>query len=93
MSVCKMKRTDVDKHFIWPYLVATLILVIIGSVLTIFMYYHYKKRSARMSLTLAKNSDKVMKTPMYKAVAVYSKNQDDVTFEDISSTQQHEKTI
>ena len=32
MKVYKMKRTDKDKHSIWPYLVAILTLVIIGSV-------------------------------------------------------------
>ena len=68
MTVFKMKSTDEDKHSILPYLVTTLV----GSVWTTFMYYHCKKRSATMSLRLARNSCKIMKTLVYKAVAVYS---------------------
>ena len=44
-----------------------------------------------MSFRLAKNSGETMKTPVYKAVAVYSQDRDDVTLEDVSSTQQHEE--
>ena len=72
MTVYKIKRRDEDKHSIWLYLVATLMLVIIGSVLTILIYYYCKKVSARMSLRLVKISGKTIKTPVYKAVAVYS---------------------
>ena len=58
MTVYKMKRTDEDRHSVWPYLAATLTLVITQFVLTIFMYYYCKKISARMSIRLAKNSAK-----------------------------------
>ena len=44
-----------------------------------------------MSLRLAKNSGKTMKTPMYKAVAVYSLDGDDVFLKEVSFTQQHEE--
>ena len=54
MTVYEMKRADKYKHSIWPYSVATLSSIIIGSVLTIFMYFHCKKRSARISLVLTK---------------------------------------
>ena len=32
-----------------------------------------------------------MKTPVHKAVAVYSHGREDVTLEDVSSTQHHEE--
>ena len=54
MIVYMMKRTGKEKHSILLYLVATLTLVIFRYVLPIFMYYHCKKRSARMSLMLTK---------------------------------------
>ena len=44
-----------------------------------------------MSLRLANNSGKTVKTPVYKVVAVYSWDRDDVTLEDVSSTQQYEE--
>ena len=90
MTVHKMKRTGKDKHSNWPYLVANFSLVITGTVLTIFMYYHCKKRSTRSSLRLAKNSSKTMKALVYMAMAVYSWDRDDVTLDNVSSTQQHE---
>ena len=61
---------------------------IMESALTISMYYHCKKRSSRMSLRSAKNSSKTIKTTVYRAVEVYSWDGDDVTLEDVSSTQQ-----
>ena len=54
MTVCKKKRTDEDKHSIYPKLVPTLTSVINGSVLIIIMYYYCKERFARMFLRLAK---------------------------------------
>ena len=78
MKVFKIKRTHEDKHSIWQYLVSTLTLIIIGSVLN-YIYYPGKKRPAGMFLRLAKNSGKTMKTPVYKAVTVYSWDKDDVT--------------
>ena len=70
---------------------ATLTFLIIGSVLTILMFNHCKKRSAGMSLRLAKNSGKAMKTSVYNAVAVYSWDSNDVTLENASSSQQYEE--
>ena len=93
MVVYKMERTDEDKHSIWPYLVATLTLAICGSILTILMSYHFKKISARMSLRLAKNSGKTMKTPVYKAVAVHSQDRDAVILKDVSSRQELEENL
>ena len=87
MKVDKIKRMDEDKCSSWPYLVATLTLVIIAAVLTIFMYYHCKNRFAIKSLRLAKSSGKTLKTPVYKTVAVYSQDRDDVALEDVSSPQ------
>ena len=44
-----------------------------------------------MYLRLAQTSGKTMKTSVYKAVAVYCQDRDDVTLEDVSSTQPHEE--
>ena len=43
-----------------------------------------------MSLRLARNNGKTMKTHMYKAVTVYSWDRGNVTLEDVSSSQTHE---
>ena len=91
MTACKIRKTTEDKQSFWLCLVDTRTIVIIGSVLTIFMHYHCKKRSSRLSFWLAKNSGKAMKAPMYKSVVVYSWERYDITLADVSSTQQHEE--
>ena len=58
-----------------------------------YMYHHIKKGSVRMSLRLAKNSGKTMKTSVYKVETICCQDRDAITLEGVSSIQQYEEDL
>ena len=77
--------------FLFAYMKLLLTIAVFGLVSTYLTYYYCKKRSAKTSLRIAKNSGKTKKTPVCNAVAVYSWNRDDVSLEGVTSTQLDEE--
>ena len=80
-----------DRLSVWVYAIIIMTIAVFGLVSAYFIYYYYKRRSAKTSHRLAKNSGKTKKTPVYNAVAVYSWSRDDVFLEGVTSTQLDEE--
>ena len=67
-----------DRLSVWIHEIIILTIAVFGLVSAYFTYYYCKRRSAKTSLRLAKDSGKIKKTPVYNAVAVYTWSRDDV---------------
>ena len=80
-----------DRLSVWIYTIIIMTIAVFGLVSAHLTYYYCKRRSAKTSLRVAKNSGKTKKTPVCNAVAVYSRNRDDVSLEGVTSTQLDEE--
>ena len=87
MTVTKLRKASKlkNKYSLLIYLAIVSAISLTGICIITSIYYYYT--SAKVSFRSAKNSSKPKKTPIYRAVVRYSRDRDDVTLEDVTSTQ------